>query len=46
MPELFPKREILGFPKLNEFADNNFEFDRNCEIAGSSLNGVENSVGK
>ena len=26
--QLFPKRRILDSSKLNEFADNNFEFDK------------------
>ena len=38
-----PKEQILGSPKLKEFADANFEFDRN---GGEFSRQVENTVGK
>ena len=39
----FPKRQILESPKLKEFADDNFEFDKNCAKYSKR---VENTVGK
>ena len=39
----FPKRQSLDFPKLKEFADDNFKFDEN----GTQFsNRVENTAGK
>ena len=40
-PSPFPKRQILDFSKLKEFADDNFGFD-----SGKFLEKVENTVGK
>ena len=39
----FPKRQILDFSKLKEFADDNFEFDENRRKFSKP---VENTVGK
>ena len=38
----FSKRQILNFPKLEEFVDNNFEFDVNGKKLSKR---VENTVG-
>ena len=40
---LFAKRQILGSPKLEEFADNKFKFDENGEKCSKR---VENAMGK
>ena len=40
---LFPTRQILDSSKLDEFADDNFEFDEN---GGQFLRRVRNTVGK
>ena len=42
-PYPFPKRQILDSSKLKEFADNNFEFDKNDR---EFFKRVENTVGK
>ena len=39
----FPKRQILHSPKLKEFADGNFEFEKNGRRFSK---GVEDTVGK
>ena len=39
----FPKRQILDFSKLKEFADDNFKFNENGR---KFSNRVENNVGK
>ena len=39
----FPKRQILDFSKLKEFADDNFKFYKN---GGKFSKRVENNVGK
>ena len=39
----FPKRQILDYYKLKEFADDNFKFDINGRKFSK---GVENTVGK
>ena len=41
--QLFPIQQILGSPKLKEFADDNLEFDGNGEKLSKR---VENTVGK
>ena len=43
MHELFPKRQILNSSKLEEFADDNFEFDENGRKFSER---VENTVEK
>ena len=40
--KLFPKRQILDFSKLKEFADRNSYFHENGEFS----KGVENIIGK
>ena len=40
---LFPKRQILDFPKLKEFAEDNFELDEQ-DVKFSKW--IENTVGK
>ena len=39
----FPRRQILDTPKLKEFADDNFKFDKNGKKFSKR---VENTVGK
>ena len=41
--EPFPKRQILDFSKLKDFADSNFKFNEN---GGKISKTVENTVGK
>ena len=43
MIKLFPKRQILGSPKLKEFAEDKFKFDENGEKFSKR---VENAVEK
>ena len=42
-PSPFPKPQILGASKLNEFADDNFKFDENDRKFSKW---VENTMGK
>ena len=43
LESLFPKRQILESSKMNEFADDNFKFDKNGRKFSKC---VENTVGK
>ena len=43
VPLTLPKQQVLGSPKLKEFADDNFKYDENGEKFSKR---VENAVGK